>query len=862
LAENKVESRKKQGQALAAAALFGLRVQIWAATGRRPSGERRFNRGIADEYLSRPEWHGRAIERCRKALLSARAPADRLAVMRSLVRLLGGRLALREETLALTAEELGLLERFGLALAGDGLVLRIAREDELVAGLGEATALDTRKRQIVDPAVADGILIQFTSHREYKSEAQKAAVRALLTQPPGSGLMVSMPTGSGKSLLFQLAALHGREREPGTCAIVITPTIALALDHARTLSGMAGLGESRALTGDTPRAEAEAVVDAFRRGEIPVLLLSPEKALSHGLIGFLAEAARPESPLFGLDARLTHLFVDEAHIIESWGRSFRPDFQRLPGLLAELRAVNPNVRAVLLSATLPPSARQVLRSSWKLDGEWLEVDAKTPRYEHDVIAASYDFADERDAALDYLIDRAPRPAIVYTTEVAHADDLAEHLRGRGYRRLAVFTGETGARTRKQIIDGWAADDYDLVVATSAFGMGIDKPDVRSVIHACLPESPARWYQEIGRAARDRGQGLAACLFVRGAKNSDVSAAYSLATNGWLSRELAEKRWSAMQASASDHRWEDDGGQRMTLDLDAVREELKRQQSDYNRGWNMALLTLMQRAGVIQVRAVAAAGDHPGDKWEVEILRPEILDVRSSAGWDRVFEKREEERSAARADLDPFVALMLKPTRECVTRAVFELIEPHAFAPPCGRCPSCRERRLDPPVRLPCDGLESAWATATAVDSKLPGGLTLVEPSDAALGRGLMKLLERLARSGIQQMIVSEALAAEVAQALANWCELGFVLSAEQVKGQTAIARVPTALLLPPSPLLAEFLLERMANFSAKWPDLPMIVVAEADRLIASRRLDQTVSGRAPLSEEMLDQLVLTKAKAA
>lgn len=782
--------------------------------------------------------------------------------MRSLVRLLGGRVSLEEESIALSPEELALLERFGLALAGDGKALRIAREDELVTGLGEAIALDTRNRQVVDPAVPDGVLVQFTSHSEYKSEAQKAAVRALLTQPPGSGLMVSMPTGSGKSLLFQLAALHGRKRQAGTCAIVITPTIALALDHARTLSGMAGLEGSRALTGDTSRADAEVVVDAFRRGEVPVLLLSPEKALSQGLIGFLAEAARPDSPLFGLDARLTHLFVDEAHIIESWGRSFRPDFQRLPGLLAELRAVNPEVRAVLLSATLPPSARQVLRESWKLDGEWLEVDAKTPRYEHDVIAASYDFADERDAALDHVIDRAPRPAIIYTTEVDHADGLAEHLRSRGYRRLAVFTGETGARKRKEIIDAWAADDYDLVVATSAFGMGIDKADVRSVIHACLPESPARWYQEIGRAARDRGQGLAACLFVKGAKDSDVSDAYALATSGWLSRELAEKRWAAMQATASDHHWDDGGRQRMTLDLDSVREELKRQQSDYNRGWNMALLTLMQRAGVIQVRAVAAAGDQPGGKWEVEILRPEILDPRSSAGWDRVFEKREEERSAARADLDPFVGLMLRPTRECVTRAVFELIEPHAFAPPCGRCPSCRERRLDPPVRLPCDGLSSAWTIAAPADSGLPGGLTLVEPADAALGRGLMKLLERLALSGVEQMIVTETFAPQVAQALASWCDLGFLLSAEHINGQTAIARVPTALLLPASPVLAEFLLERMAEFSARWPDVPMIVVAEADRLVAGRRLDQTVSGRAPLSEEMLDQLVLTKAKAA
>jgi ATP-dependent DNA helicase RecQ len=783
--------------------------------------------------------------------------------LRSLVRLLDGRLSLTDHGLALRDGEAELLSRFGLALAGDGNALRIVAEDDGIPGLKAALALDTKTRQVVDPAPADAILHQFTSHTEYRSEAQKAAVRALLTQPPGSGLMVSLPTGSGKSLLFQLAALHGRSRTPGTCAIVITPTIALALDHARTLSSIPGLEQSQALTGDTPFSKAQEIVDAFRRGEIPVLFLSPEKALGHGLIRFLAEAASADSALFGLDARLTHLFVDEAHIIESWGRSFRPDFQRLPGLLAELRAVNPEVRAVLLSATLPPAARHILRSSWKFDGEWLEVDAKTPRYEHDVVATSYEDHRSRDRALDALIDRAPRPGIIYTTEVDQASDLVKHLRDdRGYRRLELFTGETAPTKRKQIIDGWAADKSDLVVASSAFGMGIDKADVRSVIHACLPESPARWYQEIGRASRDRGQGLAACLFVRGPTNSDVSAAYSLATSGWLSRELAEERWAALQAKASDQRWDDNGRQRMTVNLDAVRESLKRQQSDYNRGWNMTLLTLMQRAGVIQVRAVAAPGDQPGDSWDLEILRPEILDKRASAVWDHVFEVREAERSAARADLKPFETLMLHPDRECVTRAVFEMIEPHAYAPHCGRCPSCRERALAPPERLPSGGLESAWDGASVGASALPGGLLILKPNDPSFGGGAKGLLLRLARAGIEQFIVPESLAGEAARTLVECCELGLILSAEAMIGPTRLAGLPTALLLPQGSALGEFLIPKMRAVSERWPDLPIVLVAEPDRTVDGRRLDQTASNSAPIHEDLLDQLIVKDCKAA
>jgi ATP-dependent DNA helicase RecQ len=123
--------------------------------------------------------------------------------------------------------------------------------------------------------------------------AQKAATRALLTQPPGSSMMVSMPTGSGKSLLFQIAATFERETQSGACAIVVTPTVALALDHERTLSGIPDLAQSKALTGDTPSTEAEAIINGFRRGDVPILLLSPEKALSPTLLQHLVEVNRP-----------------------------------------------------------------------------------------------------------------------------------------------------------------------------------------------------------------------------------------------------------------------------------------------------------------------------------------------------------------------------------------------------------------------------------------------------------------------------------------------------------------------------------------------------------------------------------------
>lgn len=371
----------------------------------------------SDQFHHNSGWVERSIARCVRALASATNGADRLALLRSLVRLRGGRIDLSDLERPLTLDDYELLSRFGLARTNLECSLRIVDDEDAngLEGLEAVLRFDPIPRHAYEPASPDGVLLRLTKHAHYRTVAQKAATRALLTQPPGSGLMVSMPTGSGKSLLFQIAANFERETQVGACAIVITPTLALALDHERTLSGLAGLEGSRALTGDTTPVEAEAIMNGFRRGAVPILLLSPEKALNPAVLQHLVEAATPHSVEYGLEARLTHIFVDEAHIIESWGRSFRPDFQRLPALLSRLRAVNPDIRAVLLSATLPDNSRSVLRSGWQLDGSWLEVYARLPRYEHDILVKHYDWESQRQAALDCLIDRAPRPLIVYST---------------------------------------------------------------------------------------------------------------------------------------------------------------------------------------------------------------------------------------------------------------------------------------------------------------------------------------------------------------------------------------------------------------------------------------------------------------
>lgn len=791
---------------------------------------------------------------------------DRLALIRSLARLQGGRTVLADEGVTLSEAEKSSLRRFGMAQTGGGDVLRLLDDSDPhePVGLREAERLDTTLRTIRSEASPDAVLLRHTTHRTYRTPAQKAAVRALLTMPDGATLMVSMPTGSGKSLLFQLDALLGRIREPGHCALVITPTVALSIDHARTLSKIPGLECSRALTGDVKGAERDELLFAFRRGETPIMFMSPEFALGAAREALIETATAPAAKYAGLDAQLAAVFIDEAHIIENWGRSFRPDFQRLPALIADLRRANPAIKVILLSATITPAARLELRRGYGATGPSLEIDAQTPRYDFDIVVQSYGSAEDRRVALDYMIDRAPRPMIVYTTRVRDAEDLYRRMGERGFARVALFTGEVEeASERRRIIHEWAEDKLDVVVATSAFGMGVDKSSVRTVVHACLPDGPSRWYQEIGRAARDGHQGLAVCIYTRrtsGSSDNDVDDAKSQATRSWLTREKAEERWRALLEKRTQMGW-CGSNRRLTLNLDALRAGLEsRVSSDANRIWNMSLINLMQRSGALDVVSVSIEDDMPGSVWEVEIKDPTLLDPDDDTAWDRIYEVRDAEQEEARSELNRFIETFAGKTRRCLLLDVFEMVEGEEFhhLPPCGRCLVCRKHGYDPPGALKQRGLERAWSEAPkASRGPLPQEPTLIAPEDADFDAGLATLLRRLSAVGVEQFVVPDALAPQVAELLAqSAARIGLVLGHSEWVGppQTSLARLPTAVLLSLDDGVASRLMARCRAFFAAAPGIAVAVVARPERQVDDRRLDQTVSRLAPYSEEWLESL--------
>ncbi len=828
---------------------------------------------IDDAYrteFSEPfRWRLRNLMRCLRALAQCESFADRGVLLRETARLADGTISLPLTALGIKQADLAGLQRFGIsARAGvDGRVSFLITDDDPLPGpLGQVLRLDSDLRRPYRYELADAALLRLTPFREYLTPTQKAALRALFTMPPASVLSVTMPTGSGKSLVFQLGTLYWRERDAHACAIVIVPTISLAQDHERALREIPGLEGSRAITSTQGHHSQDELLIAFNRGEVPILLLSPELALGRFREQLLT-AAKPvsEKPL-AARGRLAAVFVDEAHIVESWGRSFRPDFQRLPALVAQLRDVNPDLRVALLSATLGEHAREEMRRAYGQHSEMLEIDAQVPRYEFDLVSLPKSTAKERDATVLQLIDRLPRPCILYTTKVEHANRLHRALRTeRGYQRIALFTGELADTVdRQRIVHDWSVDRLDLVVATSAFGLGIDKGDVRAVVHACVPESTARYYQEIGRSGRDGHQALALCVWHRSSSSrrkeqDDRSLAYAQATRDWLRVETSLDRWRTILRQQDTIRWYH-GRPHLDVRLDALRDALGTQSSDYNRKWNMTLLNLLQRAGAVSIQVLDDNAQH-GPVWRVEVLNPRILEQseQATAVLSEAFELRTSEQKGARDDVTHLIRILSGLQDDCALAELFRAVEVgHPSVEACGRCAWCRELGATPPDHAPFRGLDVTWRSAPVGTTCRLGPIPLlIEPDDPSFSTALTRLLRRLAHTGVEQFVVPDGRGPEAVSALVDSeAHLASVFEAHHLvdgSGWT-LANLPTSVLFSNDSQLAEALFRRCTDWKAVYPEQGVAFVARPAMVVRGRPFAQIASTNPPYPESFLDRL--------
>ena len=291
----------------------------------------------------------------------------------------------------------------------------------------------------------------------------------------GGDSLVLMPTGGGKSLCFQLPAmiLEG-------VAIVISPLISLMKDQVDSLVAN-GIAADFINSSLTPKKIVE-VMDRAISGKLKIIYIAPERLSVPGFEDFLHAIS------------INVIAIDEAHCISQWGHDFRPDYRSL----TVLRQNFPDIPIIALTATATEDVRKDIVKQLSLEDPKMFISSfNRPNLSYEVLPKKDSFA----SILDIVGEHKNSSVIIYCFSRNDTETMVEKLNGRGLKAVAYHAG-LNAKTRKENQEKFIKDDVNIIVATIAFGMGIDKPDVRLVIHHSLPKSIEGYYQETGRAGRD------------------------------------------------------------------------------------------------------------------------------------------------------------------------------------------------------------------------------------------------------------------------------------------------------------------------------------------------------------------------
>lgn len=617
---------------------------------------------------------------------------------------------------------------------------------------------------------ADPFLTNMTGLAHYRSTGQKEAIRAVIATPPGATIIANLPTGTGKSLVAYVPALLSDT--PGT-TVVVVPTTSLALDQERAFSALvSGRTDSLrfprelAYYGELDQGSRELIRQRVGNGSQPIVFTSPESLVQSLSPAVYAAAER------GL---LRGFVIDEAHIVSQWGAGFRPAFQALAGTRADLLRVaamsGTQFRTLLLSATLAEESLLALQGLFGRPGPTELIASVTLREEPSYWLSSCDAEDEQVVRVLECLRHLPRPLVLYTTRVADAKKWSERLRAQGYRRLMMVAGETDAASRRTAIERLRAGSLDLVVGTSAFGLGVDQPDLRSVVHACVPETVDRYYQEVGRGGRDGKPSMA----ILNGTPRDRAVADDLARRRLISLDRGFERWQCMHVAAEK---QDDDTLRLPLTVSPP--DIAGDSAE-NRAWNVRTLLLMDRSGLITLEAAPPprrGAEESEDEWEarapqafedysfhgiVRIREGALADQavweravgearREAAEADRAARRRMDDALGERASLCNLFASTYTLRRQLPGIPEHQLPVPVAAS--CGGCPGCRSaglkpRRITPAIPLPARCTSHVWSPQLqpwfAGQSSL---VVLYDGERGDLSDLMVRALQRLARHGM------------------------------------------------------------------------------------------------------------------
>ncbi|WP_280505092.1 protein DpdF [Nocardia farcinica] len=583
--------------------------------------------------------------------------------------------------------------------------------------------------------------------KTYRGETQRQAARAAALNRDKI-LAVSLPTGRGKTAVAWSRTLMSASG----VTVVVVPTVVLALDmerRTRELSRKRGLSLSP--TGRFAYVRSmdidikSAIRGSVREGTQRLLYTSPE-AFVTGLAPAILDCAK--------EGRLQQIVVDEAHLVDQWGNDFRTAFQTMAGLISDARACAPAESCpsvTLLSATFSQRAIDIVDHLFGVgdlpDLVWGSELRTEPAFFTDYAPDE----NARSEAVIHAVDGLPKPLILYTTTVKDAEEWADRLRNAGYCRVACITGESTDEERAQVVAAVRGVDaegrivgttVDIVVGTSAFGLGLDVANIRTIVHACVPETVDRYYQEVGRAGRD-GRPTVAYL-CEAPRDRSLAKRLNMPTligdtKGW-------ERWQSLLHKATRV-----SGLRYRVDRSLVPAYLSEGFGE-SAQWNVRTLLLMAQAGVIKFcvpqwrpdvdgESSDAFFDSVADAVEFELVNGEGF---GQGGWSSAANRvREEVRASQQQSLEAMFEIL--SGKRCVGRVLASHYRVRRdggmliTAPACRGCPACRRDPAlssgtsgsEPNPPLPYSGAldplarwrgDASWAFIWYADGEKPDGL--------------------------------------------------------------------------------------------------------------------------------------------
>ena len=531
----------------------------------------------------------------------------------------------------------------------------------------------------IDPLLRS--VISESGYTTYSSTAQKTAVHSILLSEPGSVHFVNLPTGAGKTFIVQLASRF-LNRGRGT-TICIVPTVGLKFELAQRYCEEFSpeLSPSELTYPPIGVADVESVKLKIREkielGNVPIIFCAPE-SLDYG---FLRSMIKCSSNGF-----LRMFAIDEAHLISQWGGDFRFHFDILPLVVKHLneKAHTP-FKTVLLSATWSKGTASTVEKQFATVGSvkftvgsYLRPE---PRYRflesQSVIELDQNFLIE--------LQKNPWPCIVYVNTKEVANHLLSLVQNIGVSNVELFTGNTSNSDRERIIKAWQSNELDVIVATSAFGVGMDKGDVNTVIHFGMPETLDRFYQQTGRSGRDGYASASVALYTRSMILEDANIAVPRIIGAPSSKEnVAKARFKAM-LNQSIFSSETNAYVFDTSTLHAGESRL----TDEGVGWNWRTLLLLAKYGYVGIELIPDKAFEIGNSAlrfvSVHIKKSIVL---SDSFWDGAFqETRQSELDTYSTESSVIQDIVLRGASLCHSLADYFVFYGHTPARSCRGCNS-------------------------------------------------------------------------------------------------------------------------------------------------------------------------------